>query len=113
MNSIASIIREHAKISQENAQKLQELIIEACFKPQLGVEIELAKKPLLKEICDLQAQLDLLKSESLDAKIRRIAKEIVADEVKANLSISEDNDPYSGHRDPRWTLQWEGKRYDK
>lgn len=109
MNSIASIIRDHAKISQENAQKLQELIIEACFKPQLGVEIELAKKPLLKEICDLQAQLDLLKSESLDDKIRRITKEVVADEVKANLTISEDNDPYSGRRDPCWTLQWGGQ----
>ena len=108
MNSIASIIREHAKISQENALKLQDLIVEACFKPQLGVEIELAKKPLLKEICDLQAQLDLLKSESLDNKIRRIAKEVVVDEVRENLTISEDTDPFSGRRDPRWTLQWGG-----
>lgn len=108
MMSIASIIREHAKISQENAQKLQDIIIEACFKPQLGVEIELAKKPLLKEICDLQAQIDQLKSESIDNMIRRIAKEVVADEVRENLTINEDCDPFSGRKDPRWTLQWGG-----
>lgn len=109
MNSIASIIREHAKISQENAQKLQDLIIKAYVEPRLGVEIELAKKPLLKEICDLQAQLDQLKSESLDKMICRITKAVVANEVKTNLTISEDCDAYSGRRDPRWTLRWEGQ----
>lgn len=107
MSCIASIIREYAKISQENAQKLQDIIIEACFKPQLNVEIELAKKPLLKEICDLQAQLDQLKSESLDTKIRRIAKEVVADEVRAKLSIEEVGpEPYSGCTRSTWQLRW-------
>lgn len=107
--SIVDIIRENVRASLDTAQKARNQIMAECVEPLIAFEVEQAKTPLQKRIAELEAQIEKMKSESLDDKICRIAKEVVADEVKANLTISEDNDPYSGRRDPRWTLQWGGQ----
>lgn len=106
--SIVDIIRENVRASLNTAQTARDQIMAECVEPLIAFEVEQAKTPLQKRIAELEAQIEKMKNESFDAMVRRIAKEVVADEVRENLTISEDTDPFSGRRDPRWTLQWGG-----
>lgn len=69
-------------------------------------ELEEQQKYFLEREKELQARYDALKNESLNDMIKRIAAEVVSEEVKKNLTIEPNSDPYSDSTTP--VLKWKG-----
>lgn len=101
----ASLLREHLKISIDRADKLASVLAEETLRC-ITYELEEQKKFFLEREKDLQARYDALKNESLNDMIKRIAAEVVDKEVKQNLSIEPNSDPYSNSTTP--ILKWKG-----
>ena len=101
----AFLLREHLKISIDRANKLAAVLTEETLRC-MQYELEEQKEFFLQREKDLQARYDALKNESLNDMIRRIAAEVVDEEVKQNLSIQPNEDPYSDSTTP--ILKWKG-----
>lgn len=101
----AFLLREHLKISIDRANKLASVLTEETLRC-MTYELEEQKKYFLEREKDLQARYDALKNESLNDMIKRIAAEVVNEEVKQNLTIEPNSDPYSHSTTP--ILKWKG-----
>ena len=99
----AFLLREHLKISIDRANKLASVLTEETLRC-MQYELEEQKKVYLQREKELQARYDALKNESLTDMIKRIATEVVGEEVKQNLSIQPNPDPYSNSTAP--ILKW-------
>ena len=102
----ASLLREHLKISVERADKLASVLTEETLRC-MQYELEEQKKVYLQREKELTARYDALKNESLNDMIKRIAAEVVNVEVKQNLTIQPNQDPYSHSNTP--VLKWKGE----
>ena len=102
----AFLLREHLKISIDRANKLASVLREETLRC-MQYELDEQKSFFLQREKDLQARYDALKNESLNDMIKRIAAEVVEKEVKQNLSIEPNPDPYSHSTTP--VLEWKGE----
>lgn len=102
----AFLLREHLKISIDRANKLASVLTEETLRC-MQYELEEQRNVYLKREKDLQARYDALKNESLNDMIKRIAAEVVDKEIKQNLSIEPNPDPYSHSTTP--VLEWKGE----
>lgn len=102
----AFLLREHLKISIDRANKLASVLTEETLRC-MQYELEEQKAFFLQREKDLQARYDALKNESLNDMIKRIAAEVVDKEIKQNLSIERNPDPYSHSTTP--VLEWKGE----
>jgi ferric iron reductase protein FhuF len=102
----AFLLREHLKISIDRANKLASVLTEETLRC-MQYELEEQRNVYLQREKDLQARYDALKNESLNDMIKRIAAEVVEKEVKQNLSIEPNPDPYSHSTTP--VLEWKGE----
>jgi hypothetical protein len=102
----AFLLREHLKISIDRANKLASVLKEETLRC-MQYELDEQKKFFLQREKDFQARYDALKNESLNDMIKRIAAEVVEKEVKQNLSIEPNPDPYSHSTTP--VLEWKGE----
>ena len=103
----ASLLREHLNISIDRANKLASVLTEETLRC-MQYELEEQKEFFLQREKDLQARYDALKNESLTDMIKRIAAEVVDKEIKQNLSIESNQDPYSDSTTP--VLDWKGEK---
>ena len=103
----ASLLREHLNISIDRANKLASVLTEETLRC-MQYELEEQKEFFLQREKDLQARYDALKNESLTDMIKRIAAEVVDKEIKQNLSIESNSDPYSDSTTP--VLDWKGEK---
>ena len=103
--AFAFLLREHLKISIDRANKLASVLTEETLRC-MQYELEEQKNFFLEREKELQARYDALKNESLNDMIKRIAAEVVSEEVKQNLSIEPNPDPYSDSTAP--VLKWKG-----
>lgn len=101
----AFLLREHLKISIDRANKLASVLTEETLRC-MQLELEEQKKFFLEREKDLQARYDALKNESLNDMIKRLAAEVVEKEVRQNLTIEPNSDPYSHSTTP--VLKWKG-----
>ena len=101
----ASILRDHLKIRIERANQLASVLTEETLRC-MQYELEEQKKFFLQREKDLQASYDALKNESLNDMIKRLAAEVVEKEVRQNLSIEQNMDPYSNST--TLILKWKG-----
>lgn len=101
----AFLLREHLKISIDRANKLASVLTEETLRC-MTYELEEQKNFFLQREKDLQARYDALKNESLNDMIKRIAAEVVDKEVRQNLEIEPNPDPYSNSTTP--ILKWKG-----
>lgn len=101
----AFLLREHLKISIDRANKLASVLTEETLRC-MQLELEEQKKFFIEREKDLQARYDALKNESLNDMIKRLAAEVVEKEVRQNLTIEPNSDPYSHSTTP--VLKWKG-----
>ena len=101
----ASLLRDHLKISADRAAKFASVLTEETLRCT-QYELEEQKKFFLEREKELQARYDALNNEPLHAMIKRIAAEVVNEEVKQNLTIEPNSDPYSDSTTP--VLKWKG-----
>lgn len=101
----AFLLREHLKISIDRANKLASVLTEETLRC-MQYELEEQKKVFLQREKDLQARYESLKNESFNDMIKRLAAEVVDKEVKQNLSIEPNSDPFSDSTTP--ILKWKG-----
>ena len=99
----ASILREHLNISIVRANKLASVLTEETLRC-MQYELDEQKTLFIQREKDLQASYDALKNESLTDMIKRLAAEVVEKEIKQNLSIEPNLDPYSDSITP--ILKW-------
>lgn len=101
----AFLLREHLKISIDRANKLASVLTEETLRC-MQFELEEQKKFFLDREKALKEEMEKMKSEPLHDMIKRIAAEVVNDEVKQNLTIEPNSDPYSDSTTP--VLKWKG-----
>jgi hypothetical protein len=101
----ASLLREHLKISADRANKLASVLTEETLRC-MQYELEEQKKFFLEREKGLKEEIEKLKSEPIHDMIKRIAAEVVNEEVKQNLTIEPNSDPYSDSTTP--VLKWKG-----
>ena len=101
----AFLLREHLKISIDRANKLAAVMTEETLRC-MQYELEEQKKFFLEREKALKEEMEKLKSEPLHDMIKRIAAEVVNEEVKQNLTIEPNSDPYSDSTTP--VLKWKG-----
>ena len=102
----AFLLREHLKISIDRANKLASVLTEETLRC-MQLELEEQKKVYLQREKELNARYEALKNESLHDMIKRLAAEVVNEEVKQNLTIQANDDPYSDSTTP--ILKWKGE----
>lgn len=102
----AFLLREHLKISIDRANKLASVLTEATLRC-MQYELEEQKKFFLEREKALKEEIEKLKNESLNDMIKRLAAEVVDKEIKQNLSIEPNPDPYSHSTTP--VLEWKGE----
>lgn len=101
----AFLLREHLKISLDRANKLASVLTEETLRC-MQFELEEQKKFFLDREKALKEEMEKIKSEPLHDMIKRIAAEVVNEEVKQNLTIEPNSDPYSDSTTP--VLKWKG-----
>lgn len=101
----AFLLREHLKISIDRANKLAAVLTEETLRC-MQYELEEQKKFFLEREKALKEEMEKIKSEPLHDMIKRIAAEVVNEEVKQNLTIEPNSDPYSDSTTP--VLKWKG-----
>ena len=101
----AFLLREHVKISIDRANKLASVLTEETLRC-MQLELEEQKKFFLEREKALKEEIEKLKNESLNDMIKRLAAEVVDKEVKQNLTIEPNSDPYSHSTTP--VLKWKG-----
>lgn len=101
----AFLLREHLKISLDRANKLASVLTEETLRC-MQYELEEQKKFFLDREKALKEEMEKIKSEPLHDMIKRIAAEVVNEEVKQNLTIEPNSDPYSDSTTP--VLKWKG-----
>lgn len=101
----AFLLREHLKISIDRANKLAAVMTEETLRC-MQLELEEQKKFFLEREKALKEEIEKVKSEPLHDMIKRIAAEVVNEEVKQNLTIEPNSDPYSHSTTP--VLKWKG-----
>lgn len=101
----AFLLREHLKISLDRANKLASVLTEETLRC-MQFELEEQKKFFLDREKALKEEMEKIKSEPLQDMIKRIAAEVVNEEVKQNLTIEPNSDPYSDSTTP--VLKWKG-----
>ena len=101
----AFLLREHLKIIIDRANKLASVMTEETLRC-MQYELEEQKKFFLEREKALKEEIEKLKSEPLHDMIKRIAADVVNEEVKQNLTIEPNSDPYSDSTTP--VLKWKG-----
>lgn len=101
----AFLLREHLKISIDRANKLASVMTEETLRC-MQYELEEQKKFFLEREKALKEEMEKLKTEPLHDMIKRIAAEVVNEEVKQNLTIEPNSDPYTYFTTP--VLKWKG-----
>ena len=104
------IIRKTIRISPENTVKLCKVLEAEAREEVEQVRAEYEQK--LKTMEEMyQKHIAEIKAEPFESMIRRIAKEEVKNEVKANLTVEEKYDPYDGRGCSYWHLEWGGEEF--
>jgi len=104
------LIKNTIRISTDNANLLASRIQTEFDKEIMTVKATYEEK-LQKLTEEYEAKISSMKNESIESMIRRIASEEVEKNIKSNLTIDENYDPFSGRKDSTWHLEWNGKEF--
>ena len=103
---IYGILRNNLRISEDKANELAKILQDEVEKEKEKIRQEYVKK-MEEQAARYEKTIEDMKSESLDAMIRRIAEETVKKSVKENLTV----ESYHEDGNIRSHLEWNGEEF--